>query len=163
LINKSQLIKVFENTSDEDINNILFLDKRKTSSVVFKYKNNLELLDLVVHLYCLVVIKTHLSPREKIALRHYLHSGYNELTREAIRKECKMGVSIDKEGNEVMDKKKSMANINQINFKLERKGILVRRFYHDRDKEVNKDLIKLKDRFMKGGCEILNIKFNKEL
>lgn len=161
MISKNQFIQVLEKTTEEEFSNILFLDKRKTTNIQFNFKNNLELLDLIVHIYCVVVARTHLSPREKIALRHYLNNGYTDLAKEAIKKECKMGVSTDADGNEVLDKLKAMANLTQINFKLEKKGVLVKKHYHEREKEVNKELLALKNRFINDKAEILNIKFNK--
>jgi len=102
-----------------------------------KYSNDLDLLSTVIEIYSITVLGKYLvGDLEKIAIRFYLKGGYNEITMKAIMLEC--GMKGDK----------GKRHLDQINFKLTKKGFLKRHPTNHRQKQVNEELIRLKNRFL---------------
>lgn len=98
----------------------------------FKYTNDLELLNLVIHIYSIVELGEVLTNKQGVVLRTYLKSGYNANTKKAILLENKMNEK----------------HLDQINFILTTKGFLEKHPTNYREKVVNKRLLELKNRFL---------------
>ena len=51
----------------------------------FAFKNDIELLDVVMSLFSRSVLKKEISYKEKVVLREYMINGYSSNTKKAIR------------------------------------------------------------------------------
>jgi len=100
----------------------------------YTYANDLELLDVVINIFAAVVLKNSLSNREIEILRYYLKNGYKPETKLTI----------------TLDLNISKKNLDQINHQLQKKRCLIPHSKNYRLKEVNKQLIDLKNCFLNG-------------
>jgi hypothetical protein len=106
------------------------IHKHFTSKYI--YGNDLELLNLVVNIYAIVELGETLTNKQRVVLRSYLKTGYNDVTKRAIMLENKMDAKY----------------IDQVNFILTKKGFLEKHPTNYRMKVVTKRLIDLKQRFL---------------
>ena len=98
----------------------------------FTYSNDVELLNLVIHIFSLVELRETLTETQNVILRSYLKSGYNETTKRAIKLEMDMDAK----------------HLDQLNFILTKKGFLEKHPTNYRMKVINKKLIELKNRVL---------------
>lgn len=98
----------------------------------FAFKNDIELLDVVMSLFSRSVLKKEISYKEKVVLREYMINGYSSNTKKAIR----LSLNIKE------------TNLNTLNCTLQKKGFLKPHPTNQRLKLLNEDLIKIRDMFL---------------
>jgi hypothetical protein len=101
--------------------------------VDYKYKNDVELLDIVMTIFSRTVLEEELSNKERVVLREYIVNGYSRETKKAIR----------------LAEKMKDANLNTLNYHLQKKGFLKPHPKNQRLKLLNEELLELRDCFMK--------------
>lgn len=100
--------------------------------VDYIYRNNIDLLDIVMYLFSKTVLKTELSDKERMILRAYLIHGYS--------KQVKKGIQLDLGMTE--------ANVNMRNYTLQKKGFLSPHPTSQKLKLINQDLLNMRDCFI---------------
>lgn len=103
--------------------------------VDFKYKNDVDLLDIVMSVFSKTVLNEEISNKEKVILREYIVNGYSKRTKDSIK----------------LDHKMKPSNLNTLNYHLQKKGFLKPHPKNQRLKLLNEDLLELRDCFMKEG------------
>lgn len=98
----------------------------------FAFKNDIELLDVVMSLFSRSVLKKEISYKEKVVLREYMINGYSSNTKKAIR----LSLNIKE------------TNLNTLNCTLQKKGFLKPHPTNQRLKLLNEDLVKIRDMFL---------------
>lgn len=116
---------------------------KKIYTVTYKSENDVELLDTVMSIFSLTVLKKPLSLKERTVLREYILNGYSS----EVKKDVRFALGIT-------DK-----NLNTLNCTLQKKGFLRPHPTNQRLKNINDDLLKIKDVFLAQGDKVLLIKF----
>lgn len=144
---KILLKKVYDKElSVEKAGQLLSKGFSKIYSTSYKIDNNLELLKMVLDLYSTIVLKNTLTKTQKEVLLYYLKNGYSSEVKESI----------------IIDFKIKPNHLNNINWNLTDKGYLVKHPTNKQSKLVSKELLFLRDSFLKGHCNFFSIKFEKE-
>lgn len=101
--------------------------------VDFKYKNDVDLLEVVMSIFSNTVLKEELSNKERTVLREYIVNGYSKQTKNSIKLSLGMKDS----------------NLNTLNYHLQKKGFLKPHPKNQRLKLLNEELVELRDTFLK--------------
>lgn len=105
--------------------------------------NETELMATILSIYSLTALKKPLPRREIEVIREYMLHGYSIKTKKAIR----IGLRIKD------------SNLNTINYKLQKKGLLLPHPQNQKLKILNKDLTDLREVFLnsKKKCYLINV------
>lgn len=102
--------------------------------VDFKYENDVDLLEVVMSIFSKTVLREELSNKERTVLREYIVNGYSKQTKNSIKLSLSM----------------KDANLNTLNYHLQKKGFLKPHPKNQRLKLLNEELLELRDCFING-------------
>lgn len=113
--------------------------------VDFKYNNDVDLLEVVMSIFSKTVLEEELSNKERTVLREYIINGYSKQTKNSIKLTLGM----------------KDANLNTLNYYLQKKGFLKPHPKNQRSKVLNEELLELRDTFMeaKNGKKMFIVNF----
>lgn len=117
------------------------MNKPKHFFSTYTYKNDLELLDVVLSIYAIVELKATLTEKERVVMRYYLKNGYTDKTKKAITGDSEVF-------KDISEVSKTRKHLDQINLKLDNKGFLQKHTGNYRLKIIAPGLIALRDSFL---------------